>query len=320
MRLPWQPKSKTKQPLPPPTLSPPPTSSGTVTLSAGGGSLDESAEIRVVGDRSSGKTAYMASLAYWPNASSESPVQSVVPVGDREAGEELLAKARDILEQGLQLEPTELQANVDDVKDYGLSIALKEQFGLNRTVRLNINCKDYAGEFFGDLVYKSSDPKLQDYMSDCVLATGILLLIDGTAHRKDNEYGSGLDRFLTALDRADLEGKTRRIAFAISKCEQSQLWVSRHQPRDLATRRFPRLYRKLEAWQESGAGAVDYFTTSAFGVLGNRFPEPNAIQVKRDRLGTASVIREPRFWRPFGLVSPIYWLCTGKRHKELDRD
>lgn len=58
--------------------------------------------LRVIGDRDAGKTAYMASLARWPNASPDSPVQTVVPVD--EGGEDLVNKAQNILEQGLELE------------------------------------------------------------------------------------------------------------------------------------------------------------------------------------------------------------------------
>ncbi|MFM6264917.1 MAG: hypothetical protein ACKPFA_00150, partial [Dolichospermum sp.] len=77
--------------------------------------LQSSAVIRVIGDRSAGKTAYMASLARWPNADPKSPVHTVSPIG--EAGEELVTKAQNILEQGLKLEPTDLRANAAEVKD-----------------------------------------------------------------------------------------------------------------------------------------------------------------------------------------------------------
>lgn len=288
---------------------------------------EANAEIRVIGDRRAGKTAYMASLAYWPNAKSDSPVQSVTPVGNQEASRQLMNMARNILEQGLELEPTDLNASVDEVKDYGLSIVLKEQFswkhpqfGLSpRLVKLRVNCKDYAGEFFADLIHKTGDAKLADYLEDCVLATGILLMVDGTSHRQDREYAIGLEKFLAALERTDLEPKQRRIAFVLSKCELSTLWVSRHEPRELASRRFPLMQKKLDNWQKMGNGTVDYFTTSAFGTLGTNYPEPNTIELKRDRQGTTSIIREPRLWRPFGLVVPIYWLCTGQRHQELDK-
>lgn len=289
-------------------------------------SIDKDAVLRVIGDRGSGKTAYMASLAYWPNADPNSPVQSVIPVGDE--GNELITKAQNILEQGLELEPTDLNAMAQDVKDYTLSIVLKGQFSWkdakatlrSQLVKLNISCKDYAGEFFSDLLHKTGDSRLEDYLEDCLQASGIMFLVDGTTHRKDAEYANGLDKFLMALDRTDIGVSKRRIAFVMSKCEQSELWVNRHKPRELAIMRFPQVHRKLQSWENMGGGQVDYFTTSAFGMLGSRFPEPNSKRLNRDRDGTTSIIKDPKRWRPFGLVAPIYWLCTGDRHKELDKD
>jgi GTPase SAR1 family protein len=287
--------------------------------------VNQEAVIRLVGDRGSGKTAYIASLAYWPNADPSSPVQTVTPVGDE--ARELTSKAQDILEQGLMLEPTPLSSSPDDVKDYTLSIALKDQFSWNnptatlenQLLQLNISCKDYAGEFFADLVSKVNDPKLDDYLEDCLQATGILLLLDGTAHRKDSEYANGIDQFLTQLDQTDLDGVQRRIAVVINKCDQSELWINRYHPQEVSRQRFPSVCGKLESWSQMGGGRVECFTTSAFGMLGCRYPEPNAKRLRRDRGGTSSIIKKPRQWRPFGLVAPIYWLCTGARHQELDQ-
>lgn len=288
--------------------------------------IDENAVLRVIGDRGSGKTAYMASLAYWPNADASSPVQSVTAVN--EEANELIAQAQNILEQGLMLEQTNLSVTADELKDYSLSITLKGQFSWKnpqaalgtQLVKLNISCKDYAGEFFSDLIHKSGDYKLIDYLEDCLKAQGIMFLVDGTTHRKDSEYANGLDKFLQALDRVDLGTNKRRIAFVMTKCEQSELWVNRTKPKEIALARFPLVYRRLQAWQQIGAGEVDYFTTSAFGMLGKSYPEPNSKQISRGRDGTTSVIKDPKRWRPFGLVSPIYWVCTGQRHKELDKD
>ncbi|WP_066381219.1 MULTISPECIES: TRAFAC clade GTPase domain-containing protein [unclassified Anabaena] len=279
-------------------------------------SQQRNAVLRVIGDRGSGKTAYMASLARWPNADPTSPVQTVIPVG--EAGEELISKAQNILEQGLQLEPTDLTANTADINDYTLRITLKANIG-SQLVNLNISSKDYSGEFFSDLLYQAGNPQLQEYLEDCSLATGIMFLADGSSRGKDGEYANGLDKFLTLLDRTDLELDKRRIAFVLTKCEQPELWINRHRPGFLAEARFPQVHRKLQAWQQIGSGSVEYFTTSAFGMLGNNFPEPNVQLLKRDRGGVTAVIKEPKRWRPFGLVAPIYWLCTGDRHKELDK-
>ena len=288
-----------------------PLKSGNPTL------LDTSANLRVVGDRRSGKTTYMASLAYWPNANPGSAVQSVNPIG--EGGDELIAKAQNILEQGLALEATEPAQDESDLKDYAITICLKQQFAKDN-IKLNINCKDYAGEFFADLIHKANDPILQIYLEDCLLAEGILFLLDGTSHRKESEYAQGLEKFLMALDRVDLEAKKRRIALVLGKCEQPELWVNRHQPRELAAMRFSKVKRVLDNWTEMGGGGVDYFATSAFGMLGSQYPEPNSKRLDRTREGTRSVLKDPKRWRPFGLVAPIYWLCTGQRHKQLEQD
>ena len=281
------------------------------------------AVVRVIGDRSSGKTAYMASLARWPNADPASPVQTVIPVG--EWGEELISKAQNILEQGLEIEATDLDPSM--LKDYALSITLKGQFSRNnpqiargsQLVNLNISSKDYSGEFFADLLYQAGNPRLEEYLEDCSLATGIMFLVDGNSRAKDFEYANGLDKFLTSLDRTDMDMGTRRIALVLTKCEQSELWVNRHKPAFLAEARFPQVHRKLQAWQQLGGGKVDYFTASAFGMLGNRYPEPNVQVLRRGRDGVNAIIKDPKRWRPFGLVAPIYWLCTGDRHKELDK-
>lgn len=280
--------------------------------------VQSNAVVRIIGDRSSGKTTYMASLAYWPNANPNSPVQSVTPIN--EDGEELIYIAKDILEQGAELGNTSLINNVLEIKDYSLSITLKDKFSWGRTqiVRLNISCKDYSGEFFSDLLNKQSDPMLREYLDDCFQATGIMFLIDGTAYSKDKEYANGLDKLLNELDNF---GRTKRqIAVVLTKCEQSELWINRHSAKDLVSKRFPKVVEKLKYWKDIGGISFDYFTTSAFGMLGNLRQTPNSKLIARRKGGVQSVIKEPKFWRPFGLVAPIYWLCTGNRHKDLDKD
>ncbi|UJB68981.1 hypothetical protein HRE53_21530 [Acaryochloris sp. 'Moss Beach'] len=286
-------------------------------------SQQESITIRVIGDRGSGKTTYMASLAYWPNASSKSTVQNVIPFN--EESNELVRKAQNILEQGLSLEPTPLDADVSNVKDYTLVINLQiptrfSGFKLRgkKLLPLMISCKDYPGEFFSDLIQKDShNPQLRAYLNDCTEAQGILFLVDGMAHRKDVEYAKELGSFLRLIGNLDNAERKRRIAFTLGKCEQSELWVNIHKPIFLASKRFPKTYQVLQDWQNNGFGDFECFTTSAFGMLGTAYPKPNATLVNRHRDGVVCVIKEPSKWRPLGLVNPIYWLYTGKHHKEL---
>lgn len=276
--------------------------------------------LRVIGDRAAGKTTYMAALARWPNAHISGPVELVTP--SNKDGGELIKQAQNLIEQGLQIEQTRLANDVLAIKDYSLRIILKPEsnFSPAKTVfNLDINCKDYSGEFFSDVLHQTDSQLLRDYLNDCFPATGIMLMIDGTTHRKDREYALGLDKLLVALA-GDLHSQKRRIALVLTKCELADLWVNRHRPKFLAEARFPTIFKRLESWQDLGVGSVEYFTTSAFGVTGNKYPKPNSQQIYRDRGGVASVLEDSKRWQPFGLVSPIYWICTGKRHLQLDKN
>jgi hypothetical protein len=289
-----------------------------------------SSSIRIIGDRYSGKTAYMAALARWPNANANSPVQRVV--ANNNDGEELVRAAQNLLEQGLELQPTTLNPNPTEIKDYGIGITLKDQFSWrnmassnnSQLIDLNISCKDYAGEFFSDLLNSQSDPVLDAYLEDCVISQGIALLVDGTSYQNDRKYASGLSKFLAGIDRFDLAGEQRRIAFVITKAEQPELVISRNDSKkayDYAhSTRFPEVYKTLKSWQAMGAGKVDFFLVSAFGTLGSREIEGNYRLIAKMQGGTKAVIRHPQKWRPFGLIAPLYWLCTGNRHKDLDKD
>ena len=177
-------------------------------------SQDLSQVIRVIGDRASGKTTYMAALARWPNADpATSAVRRVQAINDN--GEKLIDKAKNLLEQGESLEPTPLNAKPEEVKDYSLQIVLQEKYGAKKAkikqdsaINLIINCKDYAGEFFSDLVYQPNSTLLQDYMADCVGANGFMLLLDGMAFRQDEKYFGGIEKFLVELDRAEIGKKS----------------------------------------------------------------------------------------------------------------
>lgn len=276
-----------------------------------------SGSVRVIGDRLSGKTTYMAALVRQPNANSTiSVVESVKPTN--EEGEELIRKATNLLEQGEMLEPTPVGAGVDSVKDYGIEINVRQESGGGIT--LNINCKDYPGEFFSDILHDQSDPLLYDYVQDCIQANGLMILLDGMSFRRDPEYAIGLEKLLMLIDQNETRVSDRRIAIVLTKCEQSELWINRHNPK-LITKRFPQLMQKLQVWQSSGVGSVDYFTSSAFGMVGSRYPRPNMKIVEKNRYGIqACILKEPRNWQTFGLIAPIYWLCTGKRHSKLDQE
>lgn len=283
-----------------------------------GSSASSSLVLRIVGDRSSGKTTYLAALARGCNSDPNNPIQLVEAFN--EDGKKLLDYAQNILEQGLMLEQTKL-VEQSSLPDYGLQVTVRGGADWKKQTisKIPFNCKDYPGEFFSDLLHQSSSEMefLNAYLEDCLEANSILFLIDGLAHQKDTNYAQGLNLFLEAWSRSKY--KERRFALALTKCEQPELANEREQPKTLANKRFPNVCKRLDTWCKSGSGSVEYFTCSAFGMINGYHPVANAKKIKRDREGLTSVIKEPKYWQPFGLVSPIYWLHTGKRYSDLDK-
>ncbi len=274
--------------------------------------------IRTIGYRWSGKTTYLAALAHWPNANPNSPVEQIEPIGNN--GRELLSGAQDILEQGDCFETTPLK-NIEEVKDYQLQITLKSGFAWEEEplVTLMVYSKDYSGEFFQDLIENPNNSIVEDYLDDCKEAEGLMLLVDGTSWRLDQQFALGIKEFFRRLDQ--LGEKKRRLALVLNKCEQPELWVNRHEPRKIAEARFPRLVKALQNWEEKRAVEVDYFAASAFGMLGTHVQEPNMKKVKGGREGLEEcVLQNTQRWRPFGLVAPLYWLSSGRRHPDLELD
>jgi hypothetical protein len=68
-------------------------------------------------------------------------------------------------------------------------------------------------------------------------------------------------------------------------------------------------------WQEKESIVVDYFASSAFGMQGKTLI-PNSEYRWLDFGVIWGVLKDPKQWKPIGLVDPIYWLCTGKRHRK----
>ncbi|GAA6623615.1 TRAFAC clade GTPase domain-containing protein [Scytonema sp. NUACC26] len=267
--------------------------------------------IRVIGDRASGKTTYLTALTCLRDAP-DSLVKKVIPINDET--ENMIREAKECLEQKQEIQPTSYGDNGIE-KSYFFKIEFKEKFPSfnSQPEIMKIECKDYPGEFFRDLVEKKNPKLLEKYIKDAVEATGILFLIDGTARRKDSYYASCLQEFLVKLDRLTPKNtKTRRIAVALTKCDLSELWIHTDNPKEKILARFEGVHGQLQNFDNLN---VEYFATSAFGMLGSERETSNSTIIKSDDNGTRAVIQESdsKLWRPFGLIEPLYWLYTGKR-------
>jgi hypothetical protein len=152
--------------------------------------LPSNGGIKIIGPRKSGKTAFMAALARWPNADIASPIQSIDPYDDS-AGQ-LIGMAKDILEDGKELSGTEY--NAQQMPTYTLLITLKPSLFKHpiaklrgKSIRFEVSCCEYSGELIKDLRSNGRSQVMESYLDDCATSRGLLLLIDGTSN-SDREY------------------------------------------------------------------------------------------------------------------------------------
>lgn len=273
-------------------------------------------DIRIIGDRGVGKTTYLAALAYWPDYNAEeSVIQSIEPF-DAETGE-LYRMAQNILEQGAKLEPT-CEDDSEDMPIYTFFIDLKPKFSLfnfkKNNLRIQLSCREYGGELFDELP-KPITPKLRFYLDDCANASALMILLDGQRRREDSKYAQAFEVLRNKLGirqtNNNLPTNIQRIAVVLTKGEQEAVWFSRKDILGFLKRKFPKTSSILRDWSIQWNCPIEYFVCSALGII----PGVNRPNVQ---FITTCAIAHPEFWRPFGLVSPIYWLYTGKHDDRLN--
>lgn len=142
-----------------------------------------------------------------------------------------------------------------------------------------------------------------------------MILLDGKKPIRDATYAQIFNILKEQLtirlaDKSQITS-TRRIAIVLTKGEQGTVWNSRRDISGFLKRKFPNTIKILRDWSFQWNCPIEYFVCSAFGVI----PDVNTPNVKGGAIG---IIRETKLWIPFGLVSPLYWLYTGKHDDRLN--
>lgn len=265
-------------------------------------------EIRIIGPRGVGKTVYLASLATFPHRT-QFPGLKIESVN--EEAKELVRNAENILKQGARLAPS------DDVIEYRIDITVPtSRLGIG--TKIELSAKDYPGEIFEKLAHSYDWEEVQLYIQEWFGAKGwMVMLTDWDGNQDLSLYKQAFERLIDELDneRANKPAlKNLRIAVVMAKCESGEIWTGRLDPgEDLFKIRLPITYDYLTSNTKLNSKNLRFFACSSFGVLGRRNPRPN--RVFKIGLGSAefAVLRKPTAWNPFGLLSPIYWLSTGRR-------
>ena len=268
--------------------------------------------IFVIGPRKSGKTTYLAGLAYWSQrkkALRQKSMFTVHPVN--EDARYLIEQARNIILSGESLEGTTIPlGGVSDLPIYSFQIEVERRLKKKETINLVV--KDAAGEIFDELESGSVKSEHEDFFQDFLMKDvgGCLILLTDWQGDSDDSYTQKLSTFTDLIDFYE-RNRDLRVAVAISKCERGELWPGRLDPElDLFNLHLPQT--KLLLRTKIAPENLRFFALSTFGVLGRNDPRPN----RMDELGSnsiQSVLREPEQWQPYGMFSPLYWLSTGKR-------
>jgi Double-GTPase 1 len=265
--------------------------------------------IRVIGPRASGKTTYLAALAYWPDGRGRAGKKSyfrVQPIGDET--KKLVDNAENIICQGAELEQTKIEkGGIDETPIYSFSIDVNLQFQRKQTINLTV--RDYPGEIFDDII--EANPIHQPFIDECLMpdVEGCLVLLGEWQKGKDKVYRRVFEHFMTLME---MQGRSKnlRLAIAMSKCERGELWPGRIEPEiDIFEQHFPETKQLLESRVPSVN--LDFFALSTFGVLKRNDPRPNRVNDENNI--RKSALRKPSNWQPYGMIAPIYWLSTGKK-------
>jgi hypothetical protein len=269
--------------------------------------------IYVIGPRASGKTTYLAALAYQPSRAKQKNKNFKVQALNEET-RELADKAENIILEGASLEPTEKYVRtIDDLKVYSFMIEIERKW--QKTEKINLAVRDYPGLIFDELESVSADPLHEEYINECLSkdSQGCLILLTEWKQGTDKFYKRVFKRFINLMDKQE-RLYDLRLAVAMSKCERGELWPGRLDPEnDLFAIHFPETLSFLK--DNIPPKNLQFYAISTFGVLRNKDPRPN----RKEELGTKgrySVLRETYNWSPYGMISPLYWLSTGKMMKE----
>lgn len=275
------------------------------------------ADIIVIGPRKAGKTTYLAALSYrFQSVRDQTLGIEVEAIGNH--AESLKDDAQNILYQGARLDRT-FPKNLEDIPNYKFNINIPGNLLRQAQPRqIEINVKDYAGEIFDDLDEDPVPERLEEYLKSFADTTRWLLLLNDWEpflNERERPTDEHCEKVVTVLlNKADKNAL--RLAVVMSKCERGELWPGRQEPeRDIFAVRLPKTRAALKKFFKANPNHLEFFACSAFGVIAPSQPLPNRRNVIRNDYSMAVIKDRDDVWQPYGLITPLVWLKTGRLWK-----
>ena len=276
-------------------------------------------QIYVIGPQAAGKTTYLLALGliYYSQHKSHQKKVAVTPISSPGQAEELVQEGKLKWRSSTPLLPTDLPSDFSQLPEYNFLITISNLLRLN-TLKIRFTARDYSGEFFQDLLQYPPPSRLENYLNNCLNnPKGWILMLpdfvsDLNEQEVDNFYVEAIHKLISRANQGNVMQKLR-IAVVMSKCERGEIWPSRWEPeRDLFKIRLPKTTELLRNSSFiSKAANISFFALSSFGVLNVKDSRPN-----RYIVGQGAVLSNTDQWLPYGLISPLYWIATGKKWKD----
>ncbi|ODV40210.1 hypothetical protein [Microcystis aeruginosa] len=262
--------------------------------------------IRLIGPRPSGKLTFLAALLCLNRALKNTDLMlEVVPRNDETSY--LKRVGNDVFLEGHLLSAMRFDSCFN-LPIYDVLITIGYNFLNAVTFKksvLDFSCKPYPGELFDCFCDTQEFQRfgrdiIDEYLQDLACVNHVILMIDVLSSDQDNYYAEGLVFLEQSLRirRTDSSLSSYRIAVVFSKFDLSHSWDDRNNLGQYVKCNYPQVKSVLDRWYNSWNCSIEYFACSAYGRQG---------------------IADPSQWKPLGLVSPIYWLLTGKREKNLEK-
>lgn len=284
--------------------------------------------ITIIGPRSSGKTTYLAGLSYLPQRRSQNQNQSKNRISYRvkalnSNAEQLYTDVQNVIMEGLEFDPS------SDVTEFIFNITIEQK---NQQEIITLNTKDFAGEGLDYIDQVGS--KYRNYLEECLKnkknpQKNFLILLgnwdpdyrdnNGNFVNLDATFCQTIKTFKKIAEEQCDEDQLKQLRFALvmNKCEKGELWPLRLSPEEDIFDRYLRdttdEIRGIVADFGIPPKNLEFFAMSTFGVRGDDDPRPNRKDPETRQGDRGSTLLINRQWKPYGMLSPIYWLATGKR-------